>query len=136
MGAHVGMLTCMHAWAPCVPMQVDGEPWIQDVPSDKDAAPITVEITHCGVSKVCHNIQGLPNPLREMLGPSTRNRLAAGSGVVSGAARNRFTELAGPGQGEPGGNGGGVGGRMKPPSPMSPSMMHDMQSGMSVSGGV
>lgn len=40
-------------------LQVDGEPWIQDVPSSKDTDPITVEIVHNGVSKVLRNTAGL-----------------------------------------------------------------------------
>ncbi|GFH18789.1 diacylglycerol kinase [Haematococcus lacustris] len=40
-------------------LQVDGEPWVQDVPSCRDPAPVIVEVSHCGVSQVMHNRQPL-----------------------------------------------------------------------------
>ena len=39
--------------------QVDGEPWVQDVPSARDAEPVTVEISKCGSSRVLRNVGGL-----------------------------------------------------------------------------
>lgn len=40
-------------------MQVDGEPWVQDVPSTRDTEPVTVEISKCGSSRVLRNVGGL-----------------------------------------------------------------------------
>ncbi|GAX75477.1 hypothetical protein CEUSTIGMA_g2920.t1 [Chlamydomonas eustigma] len=40
-------------------LQVDGEPWVQDVPSTRDSQYITVEISHCGTSQVLRNVAGL-----------------------------------------------------------------------------
>mmetsp|Transcript_9143 Transcript_9143/g.19598 ORF Transcript_9143/g.19598 Transcript_9143/m.19598 type:complete len:507 (+) Transcript_9143:45-1565(+) len=49
-------------------MQIDGEPWCQDVPSSRDTAPITVEVRHAGVSKVLENRISLrPNAFSQKL---------------------------------------------------------------------
>uniref|UniRef100_A0A7S0RL32 Diacylglycerol kinase n=1 Tax=Chlamydomonas leiostraca TaxID=1034604 RepID=A0A7S0RL32_9CHLO len=110
-------------------LQIDGEPWIQDVPSDKDASPITVEISHNGVSKVCHNTQGLAARLKSSPPPRAGT---GGVGIHGGAGGGSTGRSHGAGGSAAGARHSGSG--PKPPSPMSPSMMAGMQSGISLSG--